>query len=57
MMGSFIPLMKALIISNGFQFWRYIHESEDFGDLGLNGTLRVLPAFFETFRDFAKRKR
>jgi len=56
-MGSFIPLMKALIISNGFQFWRYIHESEDFGDLGLNGTLRVLPAFFETFRDFAKRKR
>ena len=44
------------IISNGFQFWRYIHESEDFGDLGLNGTLRVLPAFLETFRDFAKRK-
>ena len=44
------------IISNGFQFWRYIHESEDFGDLGLNGTLRVLPAFLETFREFAKRK-
>lgn len=43
------------LISNGFQFWRYIHESEHFGELGLNGTLRVLPAFLETFRDFAKR--
>ena len=44
------------IISNGFQFWRYIHESEHFGDLGLNGSLRVLPAFLETFRKFANKR-
>lgn len=42
------------LISNGFQFWRYIHESEDFGELGLNGTLRVLPAFLESIRAEAK---
>lgn len=40
-------------LSNDFQFWRYIHESEDFGPLGLNGTLRVLPAFLETFKKYA----
>ena len=43
------------LISNGFQFWRYIHESVDCGKLGLNGTVCVLPAFLETFREFAKR--
>jgi len=48
---SFDECLK--LISNGFQFWRYIHESEDFGELGLNGTLRVLPAFLESLREHA----
>ena len=40
------------LLANSFSFWRYIHEKADFGELGLNGTLRVLPAFLETLKEY-----
>lgn len=37
-------------ISQSFEYWRYIHEKEDFG-FGLNMTLNILPLFLEAIRE------
>ena len=37
--------------SNAFPFWRYIHEKESLGELGLNRSLRFLEAFLEIIKD------
>lgn len=37
-------------ISQSFEYWRYIHEKEDFG-FGLNMTLNILSPFIDAIRE------
>ena len=39
-------------ISNDFEFWRYIHEKPDFGELGLNIGLRAINCFVEGLKEY-----
>ena len=39
-------------ISNDFEFWRYIHEKPDFGELGLNLGLRAINCFVEGLKEY-----
>lgn len=39
-------------ISNDFEFWRYIHEKPDFGELGLNIGLRAIDCFIEGLKEY-----
>ncbi len=39
-------------ISDDFEFWRYIHEKPDFGELGLNLGLRAINCFVEGLKEY-----
>lgn len=41
-------------LSNCFGFWRYIHEKENFGIVGFNGTIKALSIFLDTIRGLIK---
>ena len=41
--------------SDTFEYWRYIHEKKDFGELGLNKSLMFLDAFIEILKDIANK--
>lgn len=40
-------------ISNDFEFWRYIHEKPDFGELGLNIGLRAIDCFVKSLKEYS----
>lgn len=37
--------------SNAFPFWRYIHEKDSLGELGLNRSLQFLDVFIEVIKE------
>ena len=54
-LGGFDICLSAL--ATCFERWRYIFEYKDFGNVGLNGTLLLLPSFIEAFRIAALSKK
>lgn len=48
---SYDDYLNAL--SNCFDFWRYIHEKENFGKLGFNETIKALSVFLGLFRELS----
>ncbi len=50
--------MKELLddIPNSFVYWRYIYEKDSVGELGLNGTLMILPKLIDELSKMAHEK-
>ena len=40
------------VISDDFEYWRYIYEKPDFGELGLNIGLRAINCFIEGLKEY-----